>query len=207
MKLGDRWTAAARFFQKGVADFDTTANFVTSSRWLVDAMVSSVTRGARVVVEFGPGTGTLTRAILARLGPQAKLYAVELDEDLLGSCVQAIDDPRLVGVHGSAVDAATLLGEGVVGRADAVVSSLGLSLMDEPVRAGVMASARALIAPGASFTQYAYVHARHLAYSAGRKRWFRWDARPFMRGAWPRVDERMIWANVPPALVFRCREG
>ncbi len=207
MSIRERIVNGARFFRRGVEDFDTTANFVTSSRWLVDEMVSNVTRDAKVVVEFGPGTGSLTRAILARLGPDAKLYAIELDASLLEACVRAIDDPRLIGVHGSAVDAADLLGPAVVGHADAVVSSLGLSLMDEPIREGVMRAGRALLGPGAVFTQYAYVHARYIAYSAGRRAWFRWDARPFVRDAWPRVEERMVWANPPPALVFRCRNA
>jgi phosphatidylethanolamine/phosphatidyl-N-methylethanolamine N-methyltransferase len=205
LTLRERLAASARFFRRGLDDFDTTANFVASSPWLVEAMLASITRDAKIVVEFGPGTGTLTRAILARLGPDARVFAIELDEGLLESCVRAIDDRRLVGVHGSAVDAAALLPASVVGAADAVVSSLGLSLMDEPVRAGVMRAGRALLAPEGVFSQYAYVHARHFAYSAGRRQWFRWDARPFVRKAWPRVEERMIWANLPPALVFRCR--
>ena len=97
-----------------------------------------------------------------------------------------------------------MLGAAWVGRADAAVSSLGLRLMAEPIRAGIMSAARGLLGPGAVFTQYAYVHARYVAYSAGRKQWFRWDARPFVHGAWPRVQQRMVWANAPPALVFRC---
>ena len=148
MNIRERIVDGLRFFRRGVEDFDTTANFVTSSRWLVDEMVSNVTPDAKVVVEFGPGTGSLTRAILARLGPNAKLYAIELDASLLDACVRAIHDPRLIGVHGSAVDAAALLGPAVVGRADAVVSSLGLSLMDEPIRAGIMSAARALLGRG-----------------------------------------------------------
>ncbi len=206
MKWVERVAVTARFFRKGLEDFDTTANVVSSSRWLVDAMLAAIPSDAKTVVEFGPGTGTLTRAILARLRPDAKLYAIELEQGLLEGCTKSIGDPRLIGVHGSAVDAAALLGPSVVGQADAVISSLGLSLMDEDIRRGIMTAASALLAPDAAFTQYAYVHARYVAYSQQRKTFFTWDARPFMRSLWPRIDETMVWKNVPPALVFTCRK-
>lgn len=202
----ERAAVTARFFRKGLQDFDTTANVVASSRWLVDAMLAAIPSNAKIVVEFGPGTGTLTRAILSKLGPEAKLYAIELERGLLEGCVKSIDDPRLIGVHGSAVDAAQLLGPTVTGSADAVISSLGLSLMDEDIRQGIMAAAKELCATDAAFTQYAYVHARYVAYSQQRKKFFTWDARPFVRGVWPRVEETMVWKNVPPALVFTCRK-
>jgi phospholipid N-methyltransferase len=201
----ERLSVGLRFFRKGLEDFDRTANVVSSSRWLVDAMISAIPSDARVVIEFGPGTGTLTRAILAKLSPQAKLYAIELERGLLEGCLRSIRDPRLVGVHGSAADARMLLDPSIVGRADAVVSSLGLSLMDEPVRASIMEAAQSLLAPDAALTQYAYVHARYLAYSQQRRAFFTWDARPFMKRHWPRVTETMVWKNIPPALVFTCR--
>jgi phospholipid N-methyltransferase len=207
MSVRERVAVGVQFFRRGLEDFDTTANVVSSSRWLVDAMVSTVSRDAKIVVEFGPGTGTLTRAILARMAPDAKLYAIELEKSLLDGCLRAIDDPRLIGVHGSAADAVTLLGPEVLANADEVVSSLGLSLMDEDLRRSIMRAGSALLGPRAALTQYAYVHARYAAYSPGRKKWFTWDARPFMRGQWPSVRETMVWKNVPPALVFTCRNG
>jgi phosphatidylethanolamine/phosphatidyl-N-methylethanolamine N-methyltransferase len=201
----ERLSVGLRFFRKGLEDFDRTANVVSSSRWLVDAMISSIPSDARVVIEFGPGTGTLTRAILAKLSPRAKLYAIELERGLLEGCLRSIRDPRLVGVHGSAADARALLDPSIVGQADAVVSSLGLSLMDEPVRASIMEAARSLLAPDAALTQYAYVHARYLAYSQQQRAFFTWDARPFMKRHWSRITETMVWKNIPPALVFTCR--
>lgn len=210
MRNGRKWVeraaVTARFFRKGIEDFDTTANVVSSSRWLVDAMLAAIPADAKIVVEFGPGTGTLTRAILARLRPDAKLYAIELEAGLLEGCVKSVADSRLIGVHGSAVDAAALLGSAVVGKADAVISSLGLSLMDEEIRRGILLAAKELLAPDAAFTQYAYVHARYIAYSQQRQRFFTWDARPFVHGLWPRVDETMVWKNIPPAMVFTCRK-
>ncbi len=204
-KMRSQAEGAARFFKRGWDDFDTTANFIPSSRWLVHEMLSKIPKGARCVVEFGSGTGTLTREILKKLAPDGKLYTVELEKSLLDGSVEAIADPRMIPVLGSAVDAPQLLGERIAGRVDGVISSLGLSLMDEPVRVGIMESARALLGPSGMFTQYAYIHARWAAYSPGRKLWFTWDAVPFMDKHWDEVERKIVLKNVPPAWVFACR--
>ncbi|MDP3273744.1 MAG: hypothetical protein Q8Q09_01020 [Deltaproteobacteria bacterium] len=207
MSVRERASGAVRFFKRGFEDFDTTASFVPSSRWLVEAMIAHVPLGAECVVEFGSGTGTLTREILARMSPHGKLYAVELDSSLLEGSVRSVNDPRMIPIFGSAVDTAQLVPPEVVGNAQAVVSSLGLSLMPEEIRVGIMQAARDLLAPGAYFTQYAYLHARWFAYSPARKQWFRWNAMPFMRAHWPRLAHTMVWPNVPPALVFSARNA
>jgi phospholipid N-methyltransferase len=198
---------AVQFFRRGWDDFDTTANFIPSSRWLVRQMLSRVPQGAKCVVEFGSGTGTLTREILKKLAPDGRLYAVELEQTLLDASVLSIGDSRMIPVLGSAVDAPTLLGAQVTGHTDGVISSLGLSMMDEAVRVGIMQSASALLGPSAMFAQYAYIHARWAAYSPGRKLWFQWDAVPFMSQHWRHVERSIVLKNIPPAWVFACRGG
>lgn len=204
-KIRAQVEGAARFFKRGWDDFDTTANFIPSSRWLVREMLAKIPEGAKSVVEFGSGTGTLTREILKKLAPDGKLYAIELEQSLLDGSVQAIGDSRMIPVHGSAADAPQLLGEAVSGHTDGVISSLGLSMMDEPLRVAIMDSARALLGPHAMFTQYAYIHARWAAYSPGRKLWFQWDAVPFMDRQWDEVERKIVMKNIPPAWIFACK--
>src|SRR5271154_3563598 len=55
---------------------------VPSSKFLVKDLMAEVDWDrARVLVEFGPGVGTLTREILKRMRPDAVLVAIELNED------------------------------------------------------------------------------------------------------------------------------
>src|ERR1700744_3178085 len=54
---------------------------VPSSRELAEAMIAPVDFAkARVIVEFGPGTGVMTTAIVKKLGPDTRYVGVEINE-------------------------------------------------------------------------------------------------------------------------------
>ena len=50
---------------------------------------------SRVLVEFGPGVGTITREALKRMRPDAVLLAIELNKDFVQYLGTTIRDPRL----------------------------------------------------------------------------------------------------------------
>jgi len=56
---------------------------------------------AHCVVEFGPGTGVITEAILRKLPKDAHLHAIELDGELLETTTRRVNDPRLRPIHGA----------------------------------------------------------------------------------------------------------
>ena len=204
-KQGGRFDAALWFLRRALTDFDTTASFVPSSRYLVGAMLRPLPRGrTKCVVELGSGTGVLTRKILERLAPDGHVHAIELDERLLTTSVKELNDPRLRPVLGSACEIPRLIDPGCVGHVDAVVSSLGLSLMRPEDRDSVMASTRTVLKSGGVFTQFSYLHARFLVYSAARRTVFRWYARPFLESSFGQVDSELITRNFPPAMVYTC---
>lgn len=198
-----------RFFHHGLRDFDTTAALFPSSRFLVDSMLSRVPfPSARTLVELGPGTGALTRSILRRMHPDGKLYAIELNAELLDLTAQRLADPRLVPVHGDASVVGDLVREhGGPAKVDAVISSLGLSLMESAERDSMMTQVRGLLGDRGVFVQYAYLHARWFAYSQARETWFRWYARPYLSGHFAQVKSHFVPANLPPAVVYSCRNG
>src|SRR5262249_55422271 len=74
-----------------------------SSRFLIGRLLAKVdwTR-ARTVVEYGPGVGTITALILARMMPNARLVVFEMNEDFVRYLARTFPDPRLHVVHGSA---------------------------------------------------------------------------------------------------------
>ena len=79
---------------------------IPSSRFLVNRLLAPVdwTR-ARVIVEYGPGVGTVTTEILRRMAPDAVLVAIETNADFVRFLRRRIHDPRLRLVHGSAANA------------------------------------------------------------------------------------------------------
>jgi phospholipid N-methyltransferase len=198
--------AALQFMRHGIQQIDKNASLLPSSPYLVDAMVEAAPLAhARCVVEFGPGTGVVTRGILKALPPGAHLHAIELNEELLKTTTRLVGDPRLRPVHGSAADAAAFVhADGCKQGASAVFSSLGLALMNDALRASILAGARAVLAPDGMFVQYQYLHGRAVTYQFGQG-FSRFDGAAYLRHHFRDVQSRVVIPNFPPAAVYACR--
>lgn len=197
--------SAWQFVRAGLRDFDTTASLIPSSRFLVRAMLEDVPlEKATCVVELGPGVGTITEAILERLPPQAHLHAIELNGPLLQVMAKSLPDPRLRPIHGDATRMPELLHECSCEKADVVFSSLGLSMMSDPVREAVAKGVQEVLTPGGPFVQYTYLHA-WLGFWSRQRGWTRFDGWRYFDRLFHEVDSRVVMANVPPAAVFTCR--
>jgi len=204
----DRLQAVWRFFSNAFRDWDQTASFVPSSRFLVDAIVQGAALStARTVVELGPGTGTVTQALLQAMPASARLFAVEIDGPLLDATARRLPDPRLVPIHGSAADIAELLAAaGHTGPVDVVVSCLGMSLLSPELRTAILGSSIAALAPDGVFVQYGYLHAKTVVYSPQRG-FSRFDLRAYLQRHFMTIRQRRVIANFPPADVFVCRQA
>lgn len=141
------------------------------------------------VVEFGPGTGRFTEAILARGVPPENLTLFELDEEFVTYLRGRF--PGVTVHQAPAQDAARLL----PGQVSTVISGLPLLSMPPDVREGIVAAAFAILAPRGRFVQFTYgaraplppetIKALGLTVTKGLK----------------------IWANLPPARVYRFRRA
>ena len=142
---------------------------------------------ARTIVELGVGTGCVTRALLKRMRPDARLVSLELNEAFIQECSR-IQDPRLTLRHECATRLPEILAEEGITCVDAVVSSLPLSLMEESVLDRILDTARDSLAPGGKFIQYQYsMNKQHR-----------------MLGRYPDVSVGFTLLNVPPAFVYEC---
>jgi phospholipid N-methyltransferase len=143
---------------------------------------------ARLVVELGAGTGVQTGEILARLRPDARLVAMEIDPRLARVLEDRYDDdPRLQVVRDSAENLdAHLDGE----RADVLVSALPYTSLEPGVRRRILDGLPRALAPQgvALVIQYSPVMESEL------------------RRRFPRVRRRISLWNVPPAFLFACSQ-
>lgn len=194
----------ATFASQALEDFQSTAAIAPSSRFLAEAMVEPLAVGrARTVVELGPGTGVMTRELLRQLPFNARLLAFEVSPRFVRYLREEIRDPRLEVIPVSAANLVEELGKRGIGRADAVLSSLGCSLMPEKVVRDVLDAASQVIGNHGVFTQFQYVHRMRI--ENGRPTYF--DVAPWLNQHFQLVNRRMIVRNLPPAFVYDCRNG
>ncbi len=103
-----------------------------------------------MIVEYGPGVGTITTEILRRMRPDAHLIAIETNETFVKFLKGSLQDPRLHVANESAADVAIILERLNLPQAQYVISGIPLGSMPLPLRADIVAKTRAALAPGRS---------------------------------------------------------
>jgi len=165
-------------------------SIVPSSRFLVKDILSRIDwNRARVVVEFGPGVGTITREMLRRMRGDAVLIVIELNEEFVEYLRDTFLDPRLRIVNGSAVDVRRILAEQGIDAADYVISGLPYSLLSESLRREIVAESRLALRPSGSL----------LVFQFNRK------LLPYLKSSFQSVQQNLQVLNILPALIFDCR--
>lgn len=130
---------------------------IPSSRYLIERVLRRVEWDrARVIVEYGPGVGTFTREILARLGPDGVLLVLETNPDFVRHLRESIPDPRLHVVHGSAARIGEALAERGLAAADYVISGIPFSTLPSGVREEVLAATRSALQASGAFLVYQF---------------------------------------------------
>jgi phospholipid N-methyltransferase len=194
------------FFTESLRSFTTTASVLPSSRHLASAMLRPIDfERARAIVELGAGTGAVTLELLQRMRPDARLYALDINARFIEYLRQTVSDPRLVPLTGAAEDLGQILREQGVEKADAIISSLGLTTMQDEQRGRILRGIRECLAPGGVVSQFQYWHSR------GGPRWLRvlgvrgFPEEEFLRQYFHRISTDHVLRNFPPATVYSCR--
>ncbi len=196
---------AWNFFRSGFTSWETTAAFLPSQRFLVRTLVESARlEGARNVVELGPGLGHVTKAILDRMPHDCRLFSIEIDPAMVEAMATKVSDPRLHVIEGDAAKLPQILErEGCTRPIDAVISSLGMSLLAPEVRESIFAGIKAVLAPGRPYVQYAYFHARVIVWT-GSRGFSQFNIREHLAPHFGQMNRQLVFANVPPAAVYTC---
>jgi len=162
---------------------------IPSSRYLVQNLLSHVDwKRARVVVEYGPGIGNMTREILKRMRPDAVLVAIELNPEFADFIRREISDPRLCVVCGSAGEIRKVLQKLELKHADYVISGIPYSTMPEAVRRRILAETRSVLQPQGSFLVYQFTR----------------TVLPYLQPIFANVQQGFEPRNILPARLFFC---
>jgi|SRR5690625_4826300 len=185
--LGNGRLLFARNFIKHPA---MLGSVIPSSKILVDRLLTRADWGrARTIVEYGPGVGTFTAAILRRLSPNAKLLAIETNHDFVDYLQRELDDPRLLVECGSAADVEHILQRRGLPKADYIISGIPFSVMPAELRQEILASTHDALQPDGAFLVYQFSNKvqRELGHTFGQ------------------VERGYVLRNVLPAHWFDCR--
>lgn len=206
----ERWM----FLTEAVRDLRTVGAVVPSGRALAHTLTAAVRGQAGRplnVLEAGAGTGSVTRALIGQLTPGSHLDVVDANprfaerlRHLVHTHPLARERYGQVRVHHGHVERLDL-DRGY----DVIVSGLPLTNFDPHQVGAIMDRYLQLLYPGAALTYFAYLGtrpARVLLTSGAEAR--RHRAVDEIMGDYQRrygTGCETVWANVPPARVWRLR--
>lgn len=184
-----------------------------SSPYLADRMLEGVDLAkVRSIIEYGPGTGAFTKAILARLNalPAAQrpaFFAIEINEPLVRQLRARF--PHLHIKHGSVTDVERFCGEESIELpdprhpgdgsrgVDVIISGLPWASFSETLQRDALAAAVRVLKPGGRLITFGY-HIGLLT-PAGQR------VSRILPEYFATVERsRPVWRNLPPAFVVRC---
>lgn len=198
------FNAFVAFAGQWFVDYRNTASVMPSSPQLARAMVlPSQVRGAKTVVEFGPGTGPMTELILKGLPDTGNLFSFEINPVFVDYLAAHYPDPRLRVIPAGAETICDVLRENGHNEAEAVVSSLPLSFFGADLRNRILSGAAEALSHGGVFTQFQYASGLDCS---GRFPKF-YDLRPVLGRHFRHVRRHLVWLNLPPAFVYICSNG
>jgi phosphatidylethanolamine/phosphatidyl-N-methylethanolamine N-methyltransferase len=160
-----------------------------SSPWLARAMAQGLGPTSGRVVEFGPGTGALTRGILAAGVPPENLTLFEMSAEFVSHL--RLSMPRVTVHHAAAQAAVGLVDQGV----ERVISGLPLLSMPVELRRSIVKAAFDILAPGGTYTQFTYGPNPPLSPEVMADLGLTLTKGP------------KVWANLPPARVYHFRRA
>jgi phospholipid N-methyltransferase len=201
------------FFRQFRRRFHTTGAILPSNRALGKALAHFV-RGAATpqrILEVGPGTGAVTRAIVDALGPEDRLDLVEINDQFVHHLRRMVtEDPafqpvakRVAVVHRSITEYTSTTAY------DLVISGLPLNNFEVAEVEAILAAFTRLTRVGGrlSFFEYMGIRSGRIYISGQRQK-----AR--LRGIDQALERLLadheirrdsIWLNVPPAWVHHVR--
>jgi phosphatidylethanolamine/phosphatidyl-N-methylethanolamine N-methyltransferase len=169
---------------------------VPSSRELAEAMIAPIDFAkARVIVEFGPGTGVMTTAIVKNLGPDTRYVGVEINQSFCQTLT--VRFPHLHFFNRGAQDIQEILAGLGVDSVDAIVCGLPWASLPIELQGRIMAAIGEVLRPGGVFVTFAYLQGLVMP-AAGM-------LRRRLKAQFAAVKTtKIVWRNVPPAFAYVC---
>lgn len=182
---------AIKFFIEGIKNFKEVGTFSRSSHFVSKTMTKDKYidfSTAKCIVELGAGDGPITKQILSKMAPDAKLLCFEINDHFFQELTQKFgNDPRITIINDDAKKLGEYIRQAGFEEADAVISAIPFVIIPED---DIIKEAHKFLKKGHHYVQ--------LHYSlVARKRYER---------IFNNVEIDFVMLNVPPAFIHICKK-
>jgi phospholipid N-methyltransferase len=184
-------TDRIKFFKEAIKTLKTSGTVMPSSRFLAKKMLQNINFSTTdLIVELGPGNGAITKVILKKLHPKAKLVCFEINDNFY-EYLSELKHPQLIVIKASAENIVIELQKLGFSKANYIISSLPLTIIPEDVTNVILKQSHKVLHPDGTFTQYQY----SLTYFKKLKSVFK-----------DTISLKFEFLNFPPAFIYFCKK-
>jgi len=178
------------FFKEAIKNIKTSGTIMPSSKYLIQKMLKSVDfSNAKVIVEYGPGNGIITKEILKRLDNNSQLICFEINTEFYNH-LKTFKDSRLLIFNESCENIKSICEQLNITEVDCIISSLPLTNIPDNITKKILTESYHQLKKNGSFLQYQY----SLSYLKKIKKIYK------------NVDLDFEIRNIPPAFIYKCKK-
>jgi len=164
---------------------------IPSSRFLVNELMKSIDfKTAECIVEYGPGTGTITHELLKRAKKDARLLCFETNRKFCNYLRKNIKDDRLTVINDSAENIKKHVKVSGISKVDYIISGLPFSTLPVGKRSVIIEEAKGTLKTEGKFVVYQFL-------SSFKKS---------IGSYFSRISTKFVPLNIPPCFVFVCEK-
>lgn len=176
------------FIKESFSNLRTVGTFTRSSKYVSEKMVKQAALGdSRIIVELGAGDGAITKHILKKMHPKARLFAFELNTKFAAR-LRMIKDDRLIVIDQDVAKIQSILQKHGVEEVDHIISAIPFVAFPEEKSIQIIEACKSVLKKGGRFIQ---IH-----YSLFLKKMY--------ESLFSEVSVGFVMRNVPPAWIFTC---
>ena len=151
---------------------------------------------SKAVIEYGPGTGAFTSHILDEISESCQFVAIERNKKFAEVLRSKFPDVNLC--HGDVADVRRICDENEIAMADCIISGLPWSAFAVQTQETYMREMLRVLKPGGQFVTFMLTTSLLVPSS--------WRFVKMMERHFKDVSRSpIVWMNLPPAFVYRCR--
>lgn len=179
-----------KFFKEFWKERRVVGAISPSSIFLAKKMISSIDfKSAKILVEFGPGTGIFTKEILKKMRKDATLLVFETQKTFCDQIEAEIKDERMVLINDSAEKIGEYLQKNGCDLADHIISSLPFTVIPTQIKNSILTQSVKFLSDKGSFLQFQYSL----------------NAHKLLKSKFKYVKLDFTPMNIPPAFIYRCQ--
>ena len=158
-----------------------------SSKIIVLKIIEKIDfRKARIIVEYGPGKGVITKKLLDNMHDDAFLFVFETNEHFINNLLQ-IEDRRLIIINAEAENAKLVLKNRYKTESvDYIISTIPFTFTDRRMRRRIIYRTFTLLNDKGRFITYQYS----------------WLIFNLINRKFKKVNWKFVLLNIPPTIIF-----